>query len=215
MTTIDIIQVSGTDLYKRYSGQTKAQDCYVELDCRTGRLECESNPEIGNAVPFAVHHGHVIRWSITALKAEAANKLLKKIAPLAQRVCDGYRSAWDGNNKVAHLDDDASAASEDIDALCDANRGDPSAELNVWQAADWYAASERGSDTEARRASMGRDLGITARTSDAQLVRISRIELANAQSEGVDDLENIDEYLESVRAALRAIARENAAMKAA
>ena len=88
--TITVRPVAGTELYTRYPGQSAAQSCHVELDAERGTLSAASNPEIGNAVPMAVHHGRVLRWQIQPLRADAANALLAEIAPLAERVVAGY-----------------------------------------------------------------------------------------------------------------------------
>ena len=119
-TIVRISEVRDTcELFAHYDRQTEPQSCYIELDCQTGLLSASYNAEIGNAVPFSVYHGHDRRYSIPCLVADAANALMSEIAPLAQRVLDGYSSHWDGNNHVARLDDDASKADEAIEAMCD------------------------------------------------------------------------------------------------
>ena len=100
---MQIKTVEGKKLHHQYPGQTSPQPCYVELDCEAENLSADWNGELGNAVPLSVWHGHTRRWAIPALQAQAANSLLDEIAPLAQRVIDGYTSEWDGNNHVAGL----------------------------------------------------------------------------------------------------------------
>jgi hypothetical protein len=119
---IEIIEVEGNELFVQYQGQSQPQPVHVSLDCRTGELSAEYDPEIGGSRPMDVHHGHVCRWRIPVLTAEAANALLADLAPIAQRVVDGYSSEWDGSNHVGRLSDDADDAAIDIDALCDASR---------------------------------------------------------------------------------------------
>lgn len=190
MAMIEITGVSGSYLYHRYPGQTEAQGCHVELDCESGELTADYDTEIGNAVPMRVWHGHTQRWGIPALRGEACNELLEQLAPLAQRVCDGYRSEWDGSNHVARFDADAEAAREEIARLCE--RADDRDVLCVWDAADWYAAV--GSRGQQRAA-----LGITAATTDAELDAIVGREREQAASDGVDEVEGLRGYLTGLR----------------
>ena len=127
------------DLYCRYPHQTSPQPCHVYLDAAHERLGAEYDSEIGNAVPMAVHHGHVCRWSIPALRDAAVEALLAEIVPLAERVIAGYESVWDGHNNVARYDADATDAISEIEALCEAAGHDEGQMLMVWQAADWLA----------------------------------------------------------------------------
>lgn len=191
-TEIAITYVEGrTALHHQYPGQSQPQGAYVELDCETGALSADWNGEIGNAVPARVWHGHTRRWTIPALKARAANALLDEIEPLAQRVCDGYSSEWDGSNHVARFDDDAAAALEEIHALCDG--ADSEDAVSVWDAADWYAGI--GSRDTQRAA-----LGITGATTDEELAAIVAREEADAEAScDADGVEGIADYLERLR----------------
>ncbi len=117
-----------------YPGQQKPQSAYIELDCRTGSLQADWNGEVGNAVPADVWHGHTRRYAIPLLRGATVNALLDEIAPFAQRVLDGYASAWDGNNHVATFDDDASVAEEEIETIIESyGEGD----LHWADAEDW------------------------------------------------------------------------------
>lgn len=196
MTTIDITSVTGTELHHQYPGQTSPQPCYVELDCRTGALSASYSGEIGNAVPAHVWHGHAQRWSIPALKGDAANALLEEIEPLAQRVVDGYSARWDGSNSVADFDEDAEAAREEIAALCeraeeDATRGDAGA-VNVWEASEWLGGI-------GDRALQAGTYGITATTTDDELDAIETRVEEEAEGEGVDALTGLRKHLEWLR----------------
>ena len=116
---VTIQETKTTDeLVHKYPGQSDPQPCYVELDLRDGVMLADWNSEIGNAIPFMVYHGHVQRYSIPSLTADAANALMQELLPLAERVVDGYKSVWNGNNNVARLTDDASEANDAIDDRC-------------------------------------------------------------------------------------------------
>jgi hypothetical protein len=64
---------------------------------------------------MSVWHGHEQRFGIpNNLLGHVINEMMDKIAPLAQRVVDGYESDWNGNNMIATFDDDATEALEEI-----------------------------------------------------------------------------------------------------
>lgn len=189
MPTVDITPISGTELYHRYPVETRAQPCFVELDARTGALTATHNGEIGNAVPEEVHLEHVLRWDIPAMKEGPANALLASIAPLAQRVVDGYSSSWDGNDTVGEYTDDANEARAEIEALCDAvDDGD---RLVVWTAADLLGPL----GTYEMQA---HELGITAASTDEELDAIAA-ETADCSDE-IDMIVGLADYLKKVRA---------------
>ena len=184
--------VSGEELYRRYPGQTQRQPCYVALDARTGRLYAAHNPEVGNAVPMAVHHGHVQRWTIPALVADAANLLLDDVAPHAALVVAGYSSAWDGQNNVARFTPEAREAIEEIDSLCEAMREAEGVEIVVWDAADYFAAV--GSHDTQRA-----ELGIGAATTDENLDAIVTREAERAAADGIHVIDGLAAYLRGLR----------------
>lgn len=199
-TTADAIEIncveSDTELHHHYRGQTSAQDCYVWLNCKTSKIGASHNAEIGNAVPFAVHHGHTQRWSIPVLKAAPANALLDEIAPLAARVVAGYSSEWDGSNHVAEFDEDAEEARDEIKILCeratsDAEHCDGSA-VAEWEADDWYSSL---GDSDRQR----RDLEIGANTTDDELDAIETREEEAAKANGCDVLNGLDRFLRRLR----------------
>lgn len=191
MIMIHVAHVSpATALHHRYPGQTSAQPCHVELDCQDGELTADYNVEIGNAVPLVVWHGHVRRYSIPCLSADAANEVLDEIAPFAQRVLNGYSSRWDGNNHVADLDADAIDAEEQIRAIIVAIED---TDLSVWQAEDWFATV---GGRDAQRA----ELGISAETTDEQITALAEREEALASA---DEIEGVQAYLISLRDEVR------------
>jgi len=179
------------DLHCHYRGQTNAQPCYLEIDCEQESMTCDYNAEIGNAVPGAVWHGHVRRYPIPCLLADAANDLMDKALPLAERVLAGYDSVWDGHNHVARLGDDALAAEDALEHLC-ADYGSESERVAEWDAGEWLG---------------GGDIGITARTTDTQLAEIARQIEFDAESNMV--INDLDKYLLMVRDRAREDASED------
>jgi hypothetical protein len=183
---------NASDLYCRYPSQSERQPCYVELDARdNGRLAAEHNPEIGNAVPFAVWHGHITRWAVPVLRADSANALLAAIAPLAARVVAGYSATWYGSNSVALYDEDATEAIEEIARLC-GQAGGEGEEMVVYEASSWF-------DGLGSRTTQAKELGISAATTDEELREIGRRALDDARAEDVDEVEDVDEYLAELR----------------
>ncbi len=212
--SITIDTIGRAELHHHYPGQTQRQPCHVELDLRgDGKLTAEADPEIGGAYPMAVAHGLVLRWTIPCLRGDKANALLQQLAPLAQRVVDGSGEEWNGSNIVGKLDDDARAAADEIEAICDNIDGD---EIAVWNAEDWYAplasAQLKG---DARLADIGGDLGITAATTDKDLSALEDAEEAKAIAEGVDLIEGLGDYLVTLRDAVVRLVAEQAEEAAA
>lgn len=188
---MEIDAIAPFTLHKQYPRQHGAQPVHVFLDCRgEGRLGAEPDAEIGSGVPAPVYYGHVLRWRIPALKGDAANALLARIAPLAARVCAGYTKHWDGNNHVGRFSADATAAEEQIRDLCD-HAGSADEQIQVFTAGDYFGAL--GSLLV-----QARELGITADTTDAQLTAIGETELGRP---GVDVIDGLADHLDAIRAA--------------
>jgi hypothetical protein len=119
MKCLEIRRVEQWDaLYRRYPGRPQPQPCYIELNCAFGVMQAEYDARI-TAVPMSVWHGHIRRYGIPCLTADAANELMDEIAPLAQQVLDGYESEWDGSNLIAAFDEDAQQAEERIAQIID------------------------------------------------------------------------------------------------
>jgi hypothetical protein len=198
MMPITILETESHDsLYCQYSSQNQPQNCYVQLDCDAGVLSASYNAEIGNAVPMSVWHGHTLRWSCPLLTGESADELMRSLEPLAERIVAGYEAQWDGSNHVARLTDDAMDADNDARQLCE-GYGDEQDLLVVWDASEWLTRTSAA------------DLGITATTTDDELVAISLQVETDAETEGVDVIEGVDEVLERMRQDLRDDAQDAA-----
>lgn len=118
MNSVDIIECSTpTELFKQYPDELAPQPVYIELDLRDGRMLAEHQGEIGGGVPIGVHHGFRRRYDIPTVTGEAANRLMHKLAPLADRVLADWHEHWDGSNHVPVLGEDASDAEEGIGDL--------------------------------------------------------------------------------------------------
>jgi hypothetical protein len=188
-TLVQILPVEAwNELCCHYDRQTTRQPCFVELDCQTGTLTARYNPEIGNAIPCSVWHGHEQRWDIPCLTADAANELMDDITPLAQRVLDGYSSEWDGSNHVAHFTADAHAASEEIAETIDAINVSEDNGVSCWDAGDWLNSSTVD--------------GLGADTDDDGVAALARQFETEAAEQNIV-LRGTEEYLAGLRDAMR------------
>jgi hypothetical protein len=193
---ITIRPVSGTDLYRRYPQQAARQACHVELDLARGALTAAHDPEIGSGVPEAVHLGHVRRFAIPALRADAANALLERIAPLAERAAAGYSVRWDGRANVAAFSAEALDALDAIDVMCAGTFCARADHLVVVPAEDWFRAMASTSQLCAH------EVGITAATTDDALVLIAQ-RIRGDTARHVDAVDGLDDYLRRLRDAAR------------
>ncbi|MEW2187688.1 DUF1870 family protein [Streptomyces cellulosae] len=190
------------ELFRHYDGQTEPQPAYIELDTQNETLSATYDSEIGNAVPFTVYHGLDRRYGIPILTADAANRIMQEIAPLADRVIAGTTVEWDGNNNVAILDEDAQAAEEQIEKLLglpsqeygwggEANQGFADEDLvGVWD----IGGATNGCEVD--------EYGITADTTDARLEEIEQeilSDLAVCNGGTVAVCHGLDDYLKGLR----------------
>ncbi|GHJ34288.1 hypothetical protein TPA0910_87210 [Streptomyces hygroscopicus subsp. sporocinereus] len=188
-TTVRIIECTYADeLHRHYDGQTEAQDCYIELDLREGTLLASYNAEIGNAVPFSVHHGFERRYGIPVLTGDAADRVMEEIRPLAERILADWEEHWDGHNKVARLGEDAQAAEEEIEEkLSDFDESDLVTEWDI-------DGATNGSEVD--------EYGITADTTDERLDEIEATilkDLADVSPSDVVVCHGLDDYLRELR----------------
>ncbi|MEV4440450.1 hypothetical protein AB0K09_15780 [Streptomyces sp. NPDC049577] len=200
VTTVQLSYCVNTEeLYRHYDQQAEPQPVFVELDLEDGVLYASYDPEVGNARPAEVGNGRTRRYCLTGKDysgerviptAEGANRLLERIAPLAQRVLDGASIEWNGHNRVGVLDEDAQDAEETIKALVeDADLGEDGA-IELW---DMDSIGEAWTAEEA---------GITARTSDEELERIeARLleEFRADQEQPTAVIRGLGEHLRAVR----------------
>ncbi|WP_301126709.1 hypothetical protein [Streptomyces cacaoi] len=115
MTTVEIIECTDpTELHRHYPRQPEAQGAYIELDLRRGTLCADYDYAVDNGAPPDVWHGFDRHYRIPVLTADAANRVMREIAPLADRILADWEERWNGQNHVAVLGADAEAAEEEI-----------------------------------------------------------------------------------------------------
>lgn len=182
-------------LYFRYPGQLKPEPVYINLYLPTGRVWAEIGLMNG-AQTFSQFHGIVRAYRIDPLVASDVNLLMEGSRPLLQRVLDGSSIEWNGNNYVGVLNDDAQAAEDEIqDEISYGVTFSTYEPVNVWQAAEYYqGASDSGHLAEY--------LGVTADSTDEDLQRIAEVERKEALDNGIHVIENLYEYIRSVRDAV-------------
>jgi hypothetical protein len=188
-----------TELYRHYQGQTDPQGAHIALDLETGTMWADYNAEVGNGVPEDVYHGRTRRYGIPILTGDAANEVMAELVPLAQRILNGSDIDWnDRGNKVATLNDDATAAEAEIDARLgngyEAGPVDayfsPDQLVGVW---DIDGAINGEEATE---------YGITPATTDERLTEIEEEILADLTAhsdEGIVVCPGLDKHLQVLR----------------
>lgn len=144
-----------------FRGQNAPQPCHVDLYLPASELSADYDVRIGGGYPASIRSGHLLRWPIPALTADAANRLLRELAPDAVLICGDWTQEWDGRNLVVRLGNAAMDALTRItdrlggDAMWDYDQAD---RIDVWHVDD--LAGDLG-DTWG--------LGIGARTTDDEL----------------------------------------------
>jgi len=209
MTTVKIRPVvEPTALYCRYEGSYEPQPVYIALDLAGGELYADYQ---AGGTPMRVWLGQVRTWSIPPLVADAANELLREIAPLAQRILDGSDIEVDPRtgNRIGVLNDDAMAAEREICEVIENWREDPAiATVEEIKAAEWYSACDDDPCDE---------LGLTAETTDDELPAVAaRIEDdIRAAAEGVVVVTGAEAWARARRDELRDELRNELAQVAA
>ncbi|MEW6016473.1 MAG: hypothetical protein AB1760_00200 [Pseudomonadota bacterium] len=194
-TNADECRESLAPLYRRYGGQTQPQPAYIEIDPEKHILTADYNGEIGNAVPEGVWSRRRLRVRISPyVKGEAVADLMEdeRFQSLAQRICDGHSVEWDGHNHVGRLTPDAQDALEALERYIEQQVEDGSdACIEVYEPDQWVSSSEAG------------DIGLTAETSDAELTKMAKDQVAEAQSQGIYIDGDMLEWLTHLRNKLR------------
>jgi len=183
---VRIIECTETDeLYRHYARENQPQPAYIELDLRDGSMLATYNVEVDNSVPPAVRYRLKRRYDIPVLTSKAANRVMREIAPLAERVLADHEEGWNGSNHVAFLGDDAIAAEEELEKrLALGEHWDESDLLTVWD----VDSAVNGEEAD--------EYGITADTTDE---RLDEIAAEITRDMGVDVVNGLDGYLRQVR----------------
>lgn len=199
--TIRIIECTLPDeLFRHYDEQTRHQPAYIELDLRHSTLLANWNSEVGNAVPATVRNGFELRYPIPVLTAEAANRVMKEMVPLANRILTDYEERWDGSNMVAHFGRDAQAAEEEIEVLLGLDERTRTSEPNQgFPGSDLVAIWNIDGATNGCEVS---EYDITAETTDERLDEIEAeilSDLVGISESDVAVVHGLDTYLREKR----------------
>lgn len=164
-------------VYRLYPGQTQPQSAYLELDPRARTLRGDYSGEIGGAVPMAVWHGRIRRFSITPfVTGRQLAGLLEQpeLLALAARLCDGYEERWSGSDLRGYFaTDDAAAARWELERYLDRWMAglDPAESLQIMQPEEWLDDPTI--------------IGLTGETTDAELLALTQREIEHAASERI------------------------------
>ena len=105
-----------TDFRCHYRTQINAQPGGIEVDPEERIMQAFVNTEI-NGTPCDVWHGRRFWFCLPdpmSTSVRELAELMRNLKPLAQRICDGYESEWNGNNFVGRLNADAQAAYDEM-----------------------------------------------------------------------------------------------------
>jgi hypothetical protein len=172
------------ELYQKFAGEIKPQNCFVEYDPRLSRVRTMVNPELGSIIPSDYARNLIRRYNIPfPIYAESANRLMEELVPLLKIVDKNYLQVWKDNNYVGELNEDGQEAELKIEKFID-EYIDGNDAIETWDAEMWYG------DCSAE------DLGITSKTTDEELQKIqesTKVELE------VDIIEGAEKYLKNIR----------------
>lgn len=149
MAKATIIKVeTPAELYCHIQGH-EPQPCYIEVDLENGTISATYDPEIGGGVPKSVWTGHVRRFRIPPLTADAANTIMEKIKPLVEIMLDNWEEEWDGGDWWAHLLPAGIRAQEEISELVEDDYWLPEDMVFPLEDIDWfpYVKDEVTADT--------------------------------------------------------------------
>ena len=160
-------------LYHRFQGQENPQRAYIEIDPQGRTMIAEYDGEIGNAVPMAVYHGRILRLHISPyLRGDVLADILEsdEVQALAQRICAGHETYWDGSNLRGRLSDDARSAFEALQEHLDSYQEEPYL-ARVCDPSDWVATADQ--------------VGIASNTTDEEVHRLALELLDEAYADDV------------------------------
>lgn len=111
-----------TPLYHRYARETSPQPAYLELD-EHGMVSAEWDSVVGNGQAPEHYYGRTKRWRLSPhLSGDMVNEFVHgEVLDLLKQIHVGHRVEWDGRNHIGVLDDDAEAASDELEKLCEAS----------------------------------------------------------------------------------------------
>ncbi len=167
-----------------------AAPTYVDVDL-TSR-EISAGYHAGSGTPGQVWHGYTRRYDIPLLTAAAANRLMERVAPLAERMCNDWsEEIGRGGRAEAVLGADGRAAESELIAALPGNEDvDPADLVDVWEASLMFVGNE------------AEEYGITANTTDQQLEQIATQmldEVRHNSASGVVVAPGLTEYLRDLR----------------
>lgn len=203
MTTLNI-RYSDTSnpaaLACQYSGQHHPQTVYIAISLDDGTMWADYVGEIGNAVPESVWHGVVRRYHFprgAIPTTDAANRVMDKIAPLAQQVLDGATTGYNHNGNYVGATN-ADEAEQEIEQILASALWDESDTVGIISAGDWWHTL-----TDEEMADMD-EMSITAQTTDEQIAALVPLYLKDMEMNmGAVVCDDLEDYLLSRRDSMR------------
>ncbi len=172
---IEIVKVSGSELWEKRHGDHKPMPVAMYLDPERGRAWCATHEM--NQWSMKEHNRLWVSWSIPALTEVSANELMQSCAELFETISEGFEIAWDGNNHVGRYIKAAMEAIEQVREACDEDNFSDGDRVQCWDADNWFGGL---GGWKAQAA----ELNITAKTTDEELDAIVEREEGEAEVDG-------------------------------
>lgn len=172
---VRIVKVfSNAELYSRSNNDTEPRQCHLALDVKAKELFCLDIPENDgflcdgeNPRPKTT----LLKFPIPVLTGEAANRLMKKVKPIAESIIKGCSVIQNYRGEHVIYSPDALRAVEEIRQLCKAAGTDHRNRIHELDAAEFLKErTTRNGDRFVVSGPEGKQLVITAETTDSDLI---------------------------------------------
>ncbi len=153
----------------------KPDEVFLSVNCRHGTVRCFSRP-YGVGWSRLVEQRVSLVWRVPVLTTSAANELMTRNSERFQQIVDGFTDASSGS--AAFYDELATTAIAAVQVSCHASKWQEDSLVGWVTAADWVST---GGGLEA----FLQQAGVTAQSTDNQLMRIVKQEEDRANAYGL------------------------------
>ncbi len=177
-------------LFRQYDGQTGPQDAFVEIDGEDRDAFASYNAEIGNAIPVYVWKNKSRRVPAPVyLRGKKVADYIKAVLEITEPAAEDFFIEWDGNNNVGRWPNWDEETDRALEKLYEEWANDETVNWDIADADEYYCYV-RG------------ELGVTAGTSDDEIVNLATNLREGAKGEGYL-VQGTLEYLYGIRNDLR------------
>ena len=178
------------------------------LEIADGKVSLQTRTHYGHedGIPVDEWLNRVLTFDIAsaahgcvALDIERLRNALREdgaLAPLIERIISGHSVEWDGQNNRGRLDVDAVAAYDDMEYLLSSSPSGYVGEISVWDVEQYFETCPSGQ--------LLAELGLTLASPDADIAAAVPGILADAKSDDILLVGDVEGYLKKVIADLAA-----------